>query len=89
MKDPNGRERTKFEGPADYRIVVQGVLDKGFSERLFGLRITVSEQVGEGPVTTLRGWLRDQAELSGLLNTLYELHLPILSVEVVGRDKPD
>jgi hypothetical protein len=25
--------------------------------------------------------MRDQAELVGVLNTLYELHLPLLSVE--------
>jgi hypothetical protein len=28
--------------------------------------------------------MRDQAELSGLLNTLYELHLTLLSVEYLG-----
>ena len=27
------------------------------------------------------GQLRDQAELAGVLNTLYELHLVLLSVE--------
>jgi hypothetical protein len=33
------------------------------------------------PVTLLVGPLIDQAALSGVLNTLYELHLPLLSVE--------
>jgi hypothetical protein len=37
-------------------------------------------------VTTLTGRLRDQAELSGVLNGLYELHLPILSVEFLSED---
>jgi hypothetical protein len=36
------------------------------------------------PVTTLRGELGDQASLAGVLNTLYELHLPIISVQSVG-----
>jgi hypothetical protein len=39
----------------------------------------------EGPEgarkTTLVGWLADQAALSGVLNTLYDLHRPLLSVE--------
>jgi hypothetical protein len=35
-------------------------------------------------VTTLVGRVRDQAELTGLLNSLYELHLPILTVENIN-----
>ena len=31
--------------------------------------------------------LRDQAELSGVLSTLYEMHLSLMSVEVVGDDE--
>ena len=30
---------------------------------------------------TLCGWIRDQAALHGLLETLYALHLPILEVK--------
>jgi hypothetical protein len=37
----------------------------------------------EGPVTELVGKVRDQAELAGLLNSLYELHLTLLSVEML------
>jgi len=36
---------------------------------------------GKSPVTILVGHLPDQAALSGVLNTLYEMHLPLLSVE--------
>ena len=35
----------------------------------------------EGPVTELFGKVRDQAALAGVLNSLYELHLTLLSVE--------
>jgi hypothetical protein len=35
----------------------------------------------EGPVTEVVGQVRDQAALAGLLNSLYELHMPILLVE--------
>jgi hypothetical protein len=30
--------------------------------------------------------VRDQAELAGLLNSLYELHLTLLSVDYMGGD---
>jgi hypothetical protein len=34
-------------------------------------------------VCTLEGELADQAALAGVLNSVYELHLPILSVEYI------
>jgi hypothetical protein len=39
-------------------------------------------------VATLVGRLKDQAELSGVLNTLYEMHLPLLSVEILSDEEP-
>ena len=33
------------------------------------------------PITTLEGELSDQAALVGVLNTLYEMHLPVLLVK--------
>jgi hypothetical protein len=40
-------------------------------------------QAGETPNTVLSGWLPDQAALLGVLNTLYSLHFPLLSVEYI------
>jgi hypothetical protein len=40
----------------------------------------------EGPVTELVGKVRDQAELAGLLNSLFELHLTLLSVKYLNGD---
>jgi len=34
--------------------------------------------------TILQGPVSDQSELSGILNTLYELHLPLISVQYLG-----
>jgi hypothetical protein len=73
--------RDAFDNPATYRICVQGQLGDEWSERLSGLKMTVLALAGERPVTTLLGELSDQAALAGVLNTLYELHLPVLSVE--------
>lgn len=71
--------------PATYRICVQGSLDQGYADRLGGLTITPPHANDEVPVTTLVGRLRDQADLLGVLNTLYNLlHLPILLVECVS-----
>lgn len=48
------------------------------------MAITQSSAAAGFPVTTLLGELADQAALSGVLNTLYELHLPVLAVKRQG-----
>jgi hypothetical protein len=67
--------------PATYQICVQGILDKGWSDRLGGVTITATGQTSDAPVTTLSGRLLDQAALFGVLNALHDLRLPLLSVE--------
>ena len=85
MSIPNGPADVEFGGPAIYRIVVQGSLSEDWSGRLAGMAITTTSQGERTPRTTLVGTILDQAELSGVLDTLYGLHLPILKVEHVGE----
>jgi hypothetical protein len=49
------------------------------------MTIKVTGRVDGAQETALVGWLRDQAALFGVLITLYDLHLPLLSVEHVGN----
>jgi hypothetical protein len=72
----------QFEQPGTYTIVVQGLVGAHWSERLAGMRITTTLDKG-APTTTLRGRLRDQTQLHGVLHSLYELHLSLLFVELV------
>jgi hypothetical protein len=74
------RNAIPFDRPATYLISVQGVIDPDWSDRLSGMAIGLLREEACSPVTTLKGELSDQAALAGVLNTLYELHLPILSV---------
>ena len=76
----------KLWTPATYRIQVEGVLDEIWADSLAGMRISTRKRADQSTVTTLTGPLRDQAELSGVLNGLYELHLPILSVKIFSED---
>lgn len=71
----------KLETPTVYRIRVQGHLDSRWEDRLGGMAITMDSTVSLPPVSILEGQVLDQSALSGVLNTLYELHLPLLSVE--------
>ena len=70
--------------PQVYRIMVAGALDPDWSDRLGGLRIeSRSEATTDHPITVLQGLVPDQGMLSGVLNTLYDLRLPLLSVELI------
>jgi hypothetical protein len=68
--------------PGTYTIRAQGRLDMSWSDQLGGMRIAVTGS-GRHTVTTLVGRLTDQAALLGVLNALYELGLPLLSVDYI------
>ncbi len=86
MAQSESRKSFPFDRPGKYHIRVQGFLDESWSERLGGLRITAGSLEDQGPITELVGQVRDQAELAGVLNSLYELHLTLLSVEYLNGD---
>ncbi len=66
--------------PALCVIRVRGTLSSDWSDRMGGMRIIVV-RTGRHAVTELVGRLADQAALHGVLAALYELGLPLLSVE--------
>ncbi|MGH2583394.1 MAG: hypothetical protein ACRDJE_00600 [Dehalococcoidia bacterium] len=66
--------------PATYAIWVQGALSAEWADRLGGLHIR-QMRAGAQPMTELVGDLVDQTALAGVLSTLYELGLPIVSVD--------
>jgi hypothetical protein len=86
MPNSHNEEHLKLWTPATYRIEVEGEVPESWSDRLGGMRITTRQRKNQSTVTTLTGRVRDQAELTGVLNTLYELHLPILSVKILAED---
>lgn len=86
MTTSNDQRDIEFGEPATYRIVVQGTLAENWSDRLAGLTITASGPGDGAPRTTLEGPLRDQAELNGVLDTLYGLQLSILEVKTLDEE---
>jgi hypothetical protein len=73
--------------PANNRICAKGFLDDSWAERLSGFLINNQVSDGESPVFVLTGSTRDQTELIGVLNFLFEMHLPLLSVELLNDDE--
>ena len=72
-----------MSGPAIYRIRVRGRLDADLSERL-GMRIENLASNDGKAESVLEGRILDQAALAGVLNKLYELHLPVMAVDCLG-----
>jgi hypothetical protein len=66
--------------PAICVVRVRGALSSDWSDHLGGMRIVVV-RAGRHTVTEVRGRVADQAALHGVLHALYELGLPLLSVE--------
>lgn len=74
--------------PAVYRIRIAGSLDQGWSCRLGGMSLHDSGPRQGRAETLLEGPLPDQAALFGVLNALYDLRLPLISVERVAAPSP-
>ena len=66
---------------APYRIRLQGSLDTTWSDMLRGMSVAAEPSAPGAPVTILQGEVVDQAALLGILNLVYELGLPLLSVQ--------
>ena len=73
-----------MSGPAIYRIRVRGKLDANLADRFERMLIENLVRDDGKAESVLEGRLVDQAALSGILNTLYELHLPVMSVDCLG-----
>ena len=59
-------------------------MEADLSDRLEGMRIeTLTRGDGNGE-SVLEGRLMDQAALTGVLNTLYELHMPVMAVNCLS-----
>ncbi len=69
--------------PATYRICILGTLDENWSDYCGGMFIKHDVMLQQYPVTILTGRLVDQAALIGVINSLYDLGCPLVSVECV------
>ena len=75
------RQGVNLLEPAAYRIRIQGILDKNWSDYCRGMRIEHEGDEQHNAMTILIGRLADQSALIGVLNTLFDIGYPILTVE--------
>lgn len=72
-----------FSRPAVYEIKVQGSLTESEAKRLGGLKLKIRKNEADTMESTLKGKISDQSALSGILNGLYDMHLMVLSVNIL------
>ena len=70
-----------LDDPAKYRICAQGLFNPCWLEMLSGEWTIADEPVTRPDATILVGRVLDQASLLGVLEQLYSLGLPLLSIE--------
>jgi len=79
----------KFNGPAYYTISIQGSMSDKILSYFEGIKIKSEKKSDTTIITTVECRIKDQAELSGIINSLYEWGYPILRVECEGKDIKD
>ncbi len=85
MRSGPEKDKSVMKTPAIYRIRVDGKLDSKWSGLLESMNITEVKNADGETESILVGRLDDQAALSGILNSLYEMHLAVLSTECLER----
>ena len=75
------RQGVSLLEPAVYRIRIQGILDKNWSDYHGGMRIEHEGDSQCSATTILMGRLADQSALIGVLNSLHDIGYSILAVE--------
>jgi len=78
-----------FSGKGTTQIVIRGHLDAQSSYWFEGLTLTTDFDEGGAPITTLAGRFVDQAALHGVLATIRDMNLPLISVTPSEPDAQD
>ena len=80
------RCRVTMHEPAHYEVWIQGHLDPSWVSQTSVDTIRRIPEAEGGPITMFTATFRDQAELHGLLDRIYNLNLPLISIRSTGRD---
>jgi hypothetical protein len=81
---PEQLTRLTMAGSAQYRIRLQGVIKRDWLEQMSRMRASYRNVGKVNAITVLTGAVLDQAELISFLNRLYDLGLPLISIQWLG-----
>lgn len=70
---------------ANYQIKVDGFIESHFSDSFAGMTIQSQLRNDHTAVTLLTGYVLDQSQLIGVLTALFNMRLPILSIDMIDE----
>lgn len=76
-------KKTGFGSPSIYQIKVAGKVKPDWANRLRGMQLITQYGTDKELETVLTGQVIDQPALAGIVNSLVELHMVILSIKKV------
>ena len=79
-------QHLSLDCPVIYQIEVQGYLDESRSDWFDGMSVVPRVDPKGASITKLTGTVIDQAALHGILRKLYDLGMPLLSVNIIKSD---
>lgn len=80
---------TNCSGLGEYIIKVRSHLDDKKAYWFEGMTMTTGYDEAGRPITTLTGHLADQAALHGILATIRDMNLPLISVTRLSPEEAD
>ena len=75
-----------FHSPATYRVVIKGRLSSDWLDQFSDLDLQITKSEDGEYQSVLQGTLLDQTQLSGILSSIYSMHLPILEIKWVDNN---
>jgi hypothetical protein len=69
-----------------YQIKINGLLDKRYRSWLNNMEQTTKWDLNGNQVTVLKGSVADQSELRGLMMKIWDLNLPLISVNKIENE---
>ena len=79
----------RMDIPARYRIQVHGAVDEAWFEYYDNMVIEIEAGSMRRPLTTITGWVIDQAALQAMLSLLYDMQLPLVSIDWLPEEEKE
>jgi len=79
----NPLQQPQETGFSKYLITVRGKLTENWADLFNGVLVDYGYDAEDGPLTVLACQVRDQAELTGILNWIHQMNLVLLEVTMV------
>lgn len=79
----------RMDIPARYRIQVHGAVDEAWFDYYDNMVIEIEAGSMRRPLTTITGRVIDQAALQAMLSLLYDMQLPLVSVDWLPEEEQE